>query len=297
MRKRERRALKAQEEQHQYELARNKMFDYVKEAGKPSSVAQLQALDEGINTTPHFLNSRFLGSQVMLLPQEDLPQNNGNMMTPILQVNLTEVPYAPPLLNGKAWLSVFMDLESMLLGAHPNGDNWLLRTYDSLEGLEIRTIPPIHIQEKAKNWQPAQVTWTLENDVLDAKSAEHEVLPEKWRNYQDDIPFNITQNKPRRWFDESTQQYMQAHNRFEGDNMYHWHIAATKLGGFPTYHQSDEYPDIPSHPRKFLLQIINGINHQTVGHPKDKKRFDLCDCSTTYIGWIDGEWWMETQTS
>ncbi|OJJ14843.1 hypothetical protein BKI52_40510 [marine bacterium AO1-C] len=296
MRKRAKKALeeqKRQEKQRQFELAIQKMHEYVKEAGKPCSVAQFQTVDQDT----HCKTSRFLGNQVVLLPQENFPENNGQIMTPILQVNLTDVPYLPEILRGKAWLSVFMDLEAMLLGSHPNGENWILKTYDSLDELEVREIPLNQIQEKAKKWQAAQISWTKETDVLDNCSTEYDVLPEKWRNISDETPFHCYRSKPRQWFDKTTQEYFEASNRFAGDNMYSWHIAATKLGGYPTYHQYDEEKGVPSHPGSFTLQIMNGIKHQVVDQPKDQKRFDLCDCSTTYLGWIDGEWWMETQTS
>ncbi|HAS44774.1 MAG TPA: hypothetical protein DCS93_30120 [Microscillaceae bacterium] len=295
MRKRALKAQKEQEAQHQRELAQKKVFEYVQEAGKPCSVAQFRAIDNGVSIAP--MTSRFLGDQVVLLPQESLPENQGKVMTPILQVNLTEVPYLPEALQGKAWLSIFMDLESMLLGTHPNGENWVLRAYDSLEGLEIREIPLAQVQEQAKKWQAAQISWTQEMDVLDICSAEYHVLPEKWRNYQEDIPLNYYRFRPRQWFDESTQEIVQFSQRFEGDHQGNWHVAATKLGGFPTYHQSDEYQEVPSYPGSFVLQVMNGIKHKILNHLQGKKCFDLCDCSTTYIGWIDGKWWMETQTS
>ena len=124
------------------------MFDYVTEAGKTCSVAQFQAITKEIPKT----TSRFLGHQVMLLSDEDFPKNDGNIMTPILQVNLEELPFVPIILKGKAWLSIFMDLEAMLLGSHENGENWLLKTYNSLEDLELKTIPEEYVQEKAKKW-------------------------------------------------------------------------------------------------------------------------------------------------
>jgi len=268
------------------------MFDYVIGAGKTCSVAQFHPITEETAKTA----SRFLGNQVMLLPEEGFPKNNGNVMTPILQVNLNEISFVPHILKGKAWLNIFMDLEAMLLDSYENGENWLLKTYDSLEDLELREIPEERIQEKAKKWQASQITWTREIDVLNTKSNE-EVLDEKWRNMIEEIPNVFYRHRPRRWFDESTKKVINSKERFNGDNIYSWHIAATKIGGFPTFHQHDDGKGSPSYPANFNIQIMNNVQHQINHLEEGKKRFDLCDCSTTYIGFIEGEWVMETQTS
>ncbi|MHC4864890.1 MAG: DUF1963 domain-containing protein [Planctomycetota bacterium] len=73
-------------------------------------------------------------------PDEAWPDHEGEIMVPLCQINLSELPYVPEKLRNVALITVFIDAEDLPTGA-PNGRGWELRTYPSLEGL-AETVEP-----------------------------------------------------------------------------------------------------------------------------------------------------------
>ena len=76
------------------------------------------------------------------IPGEKWPTTEGKPMLPLCQVNLTELPFRPPGLDDVAFLSVFIGPDDLPVD-EPNGSNWCLRTYRSLDELQLRDQPTI----------------------------------------------------------------------------------------------------------------------------------------------------------
>ncbi|MCB9759661.1 MAG: DUF1963 domain-containing protein [Alphaproteobacteria bacterium] len=202
--------------------------------------------------------SRLLGPG-MLRPDEPWPTHEGRPMYSLLQVNLGEAPAVPEPLRGYAWMGVYLDPSVMLIDQLWEGEGWALRLYRDLTGLAPRPSP----QAKPRgNWTPQAITWTPFRDIPHPFSDLAHALPPPWDDLIDDVSII--------WY-----------RAFPGGRGAR-HATCTKLGGFASIHQ-DECPT--GRPDAFVFQI------------KANPDFDLCDNTTTYVGLIDGEWVMETQTS
>lgn len=272
------------------------MQEFAKDAARPASIAQYQLWNDNLHGNN---DSRFLGNVIIQAKGEALPINseNGNLMLPLLQVNLTELPFVPEALEGKAWMSIFFDYDSMLLGSHENGDNWCLRLYESIEELEAIEIPENKLPEKFKKWASFKLDWQLHQDLLDYRSDHFDVYPEEWQDILSRLSSPIPYRIYPRYYKDEKDNLIPSKKRFRGDNARYWNTKTTKIGGFPAYHQYDDGEKLPSHPKNFLIQVLRQSLWDIEYWPKGKKYFDLCDASSTYIGFIDRVWIMETQTS
>lgn len=92
------------------------------------------------------------------LPGETLPRWEGRELVPLLQINVGELPYVHPALEGTALLVLFMDPEDLPFDA-PHGEGWEIREYASLDGLA--PLPP---PEKPSRVKPFPVRWSLVDD-------------------------------------------------------------------------------------------------------------------------------------
>ena len=103
---------------------------------RPASVMTIGGFRPTRNpTATHF------GLAPVARPEESWPCVGERPLFFICQLNLTEAPFVPERLQGIALLTVFMDMQAQRYGRE-NGDGWLVRTYDRLEGLQPLVIPP-----------------------------------------------------------------------------------------------------------------------------------------------------------
>ena len=143
---------------------------------RKASVAQIG----GFRPTEEPITSWF-GGGFVALPDEDWPSNENGLMIPLLQVRADELPHKPAALNDIALLNVFMDCKE-----HPmthetggeNGNGWLIRTYESLDGLvPIERGEPTFVK-------PFQIKWLLKEkdeptgeQVMEILDLEDEIDP------------------------------------------------------------------------------------------------------------------------
>lgn len=118
------------------------------------------------------------------LPGEALPTHKGKDMFPLLQINVSELPYVPQELADIKALVVFHTRDDHPFDK-PHGDGWLIREYDSLENLvllpqssEPDLVRPFPIswsliEDDAPGWEDAWslVDLTAVNEDEDASSA------------------------------------------------------------------------------------------------------------------------------
>jgi hypothetical protein len=81
-----------------------------------------------------------IGVAPLGLPGEVWPASDSKPLTFVCQLNLGAAPVVPERLKDLQLVTFFADLESAKLGRE-NGQNWVLRTYPSLEGLVRMTAP------------------------------------------------------------------------------------------------------------------------------------------------------------
>jgi hypothetical protein len=166
----------------------------------------------------------WFGKVLVALPGENWPAGEkGQPMHAICQINLTELPFRPTLLQDTAFLSVFIDPESHYdRGGVPNGTCWLLRAYKTLEHLRPVQIPEAHFAIKPLPLTP-------------------EIIEQDYPCH-DNVPWEILD-----WFNNHGEKY---YDHFSTTN-------GLKLGGWPSLVQSElywEYNQLPSQP-DFTFQI------------------------------------------
>jgi hypothetical protein len=133
----------------------------------------------------------WFGGQGVGLPGEVLPKYNGKDMFPLLQVNVTELPFVPDELKNVKLFVVFLNRESIPFDKK-HGDGWLIREYASLDNLvplpktnaNIAKTLPIGwslSETEAPDWETAWsvVDLTPINDDEEAS----DLFFEKYRNY------------------------------------------------------------------------------------------------------------------
>ena len=238
------------------------MERFVEEEGKPCSVACLGPVEND----SVFLTSRLLAPAVMM-PEEDWPQRDGRCLTPILNLRFDEIPFVPEELRGFAWATFYLDVEKMATKEKLESGSWAFRTYPELRGLVRRECP--QPSEKSLKWTPRDITWEKRVDVLDilCDVPDSVLFQPRWHRVREQIPDSLFAWLPR-----------------GGGRRNH---QMTKLGGFPS---SKQWNVGPSDPRHFVFQIF-------YDHSKEREPFDLCDCAVSYVGRVDGDWVLDTQTS
>ena len=173
-----------------------KTFQELDKLLRKASVAQIGGFRPPENKITSWFGGPGVGKK-----GETLPQYKGRAMFTLLQVRIDELPYIPPELENTRFLVVFFNREEIPFDQH-HGDGWLIREYDSLEGLE-----PLPESEEEAMVKDFPIKWDLvEDDAPDWEDA--------W-GLLDLTPINDTEGADEKFFEE--------YNRYPG----------TKFGGFP----------------------------------------------------------------
>src|SRR5277367_6887120 len=110
-------------------FSRAKFYDYWNMDHETASIVRVG----GFRPTGDPLASHF-GLTPLRLPGEEWPSSGGKPLLFVCQLNLTQAPSLPPLLQDIALITFFVDPEHGQL-THDNGDNWQVRAYASLDRL------------------------------------------------------------------------------------------------------------------------------------------------------------------
>ena len=92
------------------------------------------------------------------LENEKLPVYKGKEMFPLLQINISELPFVPKQLQETKLLVVFFNRDEYPFN-NPNGEGWLIREYNSLENLIA--LPKLDLSKILK---PFPIKWKLVED-------------------------------------------------------------------------------------------------------------------------------------
>lgn len=179
----------------------------------------------GFRPTQNVLASNFCRAPVGLA-NETWPELNSVPLAFICQINLTDAPAVPELLNDIALLTFFIVPEDSELGRE-NGDGWVLRAYKSLDGL----VPLIASPNIPKIGKAFECAWEKVEDHPNDDDAERVEIPGA--------------RTPRKGFDN---------------------VARSKIGGCASTIQSEPWWDYDSHPAapRFCLQINSEEKAQLV---------------------------------
>ena len=181
-----------------------KVEDNYKEVDKILRKASISEIG-GFRPTEDKITSWFGGPGVGL-PGESRPIYEGQEMFCLLQVKIDELPYIPPELENTKFLVVFYSRDDIIFDK-PNGEGWMVREYDSLDGLQ--ELPPSLLPEVVKSF------------------------PIRWKYVEDDTPdwenlWDLVDPSPINNIDGADERFFEEYN----------HYYQTKFGGFPYCIQS-----------------------------------------------------------
>ena len=109
-------------------------MDEIIESFKREIVRKAIVMDIGGFRPPENPLCSWFGKVSFCLPSEEWPQQRGEPMHALAQVNLTEFPFKPNGLEDFEFITIFIGPKELPMDA-PNGDNWELRTYKSIKDL------------------------------------------------------------------------------------------------------------------------------------------------------------------
>jgi uncharacterized protein YwqG len=180
----------------------SKVFRKLDRSLREPSIANLASGTPTADSIQSCLGGRFLGT-----PGEVWPVSNGRPMEALLQVRTSELPSIPWQLKDVALFTVFIDayrLPSDLPAV--NGENWLIRSYKSLDNL----VP--FPQEPNLLVRPSSIRW-LRGDTEGPGWQEASALVDLSK---------LGRNR------DAIDQFHERYKRLE----------VTKVGGWPSYVQS-----------------------------------------------------------
>jgi hypothetical protein len=143
---------------------------------RPASVAQV-----GGFRPPQDPLASWAGRVRVALPDEDWPTSADEPMLAVAQLNLSEAPYVPPVLTDVALLALFVGPRQLPV-REPNGTNWQLRAYGTLDDL-VELAQPV----------PARAS---DSKAAKGEATTFKALPIRWDRVEDhpsreDIPVEL----------------------------------------------------------------------------------------------------------
>jgi uncharacterized protein YwqG len=180
---------------------------------RKTSVAQIGGFRPSDSPTASWFGGTGVG-----LPGETLPVHQDKVMFPLLQVNVTELPYVPSQLEKIGLFIVFLNRVEIPFDK-PHGEGWLIREYTSIEQLVPLplTSEPEHVRPFPIKWELSErdaPSWEIAGSLVDM-SAVHES-------------------------DDASNLFFE---RYKG-------ISGTKMGGYPYEIQHGDFGD-----SEFVFQI------------------------------------------
>ncbi|MEZ6046322.1 MAG: DUF1963 domain-containing protein [Planctomycetaceae bacterium] len=151
------------------------------------------------------------------LPDESWPLHEGEPLYFICQLNLTQAPFVPEILQDIAVITFFIKPELGLM-SESNGNDWCVRAYKSLDGLE-----PMPMPEEMPEWERG--------------------FECQWKEVEDQPVYDDPELIVPEGFDA---------DEIELDN-----VGMTKIGGYASNIQSEPWWGYRAHPAKprYCFQI------------------------------------------
>ncbi len=162
------------------------VLDELKTKLRPASVAQLGGFRPSDDP-----KISWFGKGVGL-ENERLPFYNGKEMFPLLQINVSELPFVPNQLQETKLLVVFFNQDEYPFN-NPHGEGWLIREYKSLENL----IPLPEI-DMSKILRPFPILWKLIEDDAPGFATSGEIV---------DVSLIYNDEEAKKTFEELNQYY------------------------------------------------------------------------------------------
>ncbi|NSX56069.1 DUF1963 domain-containing protein [Parasulfitobacter algicola] len=202
------------------------------------------------NRATSWWGGNFLGAQ-----DEEVPVCNrsGQMMHPVLQIRVDELPEIPPAFEGLALINIWMDLQSSTFWGAENGNGFLVRTYT-----DVRNLVPLGGGYRESSDLPTfPVFW-------------RETIAEKpsWEDMAGEVPTNVARASANDWFfssKHSSDRYHELRSKYP-----------VKIGGWPTWIQGSNWPK----DAQFFFQVDS----------TDKGKMSLGDAGSFYIFKTSDSW-------
>jgi len=178
-------------------------------------------------------NSWF-GRVTMAAPGQEWPMSNGKAMLPLCQIDCSELPYRPDILDGIAFITVCISIDDFPGHNTLNGNGWLLRSYTADDVLVPIAPPPLPERPRS-----------LWNFVTGSKSSYIKPSPISW-DAIDDYPDYLDAVKLYPEIESLGEEYDEHFdNCFEG-----------KIGGWPTQSLAAIFEGYTPEP-EFVFQLAN----------------------------------------
>lgn len=126
----------------------------------------------------------WIGKIYVFKEDEGIPlDKKGKQMIPLIQLNLTQVEIKPDSISDTKIITVFIS-ENFPVELTPNGENWLIREYDSYDELAIKNIElesdfikpfPLkaqRINEDYPVWDGGGLSDEIEDKILELEESE-----------------------------------------------------------------------------------------------------------------------------
>lgn len=202
------------------------------------------------NRAMSWWGGNFLGAEA-----EDVPicNRSGRPMHPVLQIRVDELPETLPGFEGLALLNIWMDLQSNTFWGAQNGDGFLVRTYENLEGLV-----PLGVGYRESAELPSLPVFWRET-ILEQPA---------WEDMAGNVSPHVAQAAEDDWFFKS---------KYASDRYYELRSKyPVKIGGWPTWIQGSNWPK----DAQFFFQVDS----------TEKGKLSLGDAGSFYIFQTTSGW-------
>jgi hypothetical protein len=86
------------------------------------------------------ISESWIGRVYLYHENEEIPlDNDGELMLPLFQLCLNQLPFVPKILEGTKIITVFIS-KKFPMDLTPNGNNWVLREYKSLDNVVVKDL-------------------------------------------------------------------------------------------------------------------------------------------------------------
>ncbi|WP_229106803.1 DUF1963 domain-containing protein [Paenibacillus sp. 1001270B_150601_E10] len=178
------------------------IFERLTTLGKKPVIAQIG----GFRPEASIISS--FGGDFYLHESDNWPSDQDGFMIPIIQIYVPEVPEGRKRFGDKRLIQVYLNSEKLPVDYAKNGEGWLLREYDSIEGMRKMKTP-----SECKQVKSFQIKWS------EAGTPDFPCWEQSW-DYLDMSEINESDELSDRFFNEFDRYFF------------------TKIGGFPSYIQS-----------------------------------------------------------